>query len=79
MQVSFTSSSLPSQPAVATSEHERDAQDPLRAVGRDDVRGGDGRAQVLPPDGAGAGNEVGAGICVFGSASTIGCEVEVLY
>ena len=55
----------PPQPAVATLQHDEcDAQDPVGAVGRDDVCGGDGRAQVLPPHGSGARDEVGIDIRV---------------
>ena len=62
---SSTTSSFSSQAAVETVQHERDAQDPLGAVGRDDVGGGHGRAKVLPPDGPGTGNEVGTSSGVF--------------
>ena len=54
--------SVPPQSAVAKIfvQHDRDAQDPLGAVGRDDVGGGHGRAQVLPLNGPRPGDEVGA-------------------
>ena len=51
---------LSSQHSVAKDQCEqRDAQDPLGAVGRGDVGWRHGGAQVLPAHGPGAGNEVG--------------------